>query len=88
MERAFVGLDCTTGTAQRQMVQQFCRRTALSTYNNQVNQLYLAGKNSDVKEKEDAVKADDGTNAGCLANLQQAVTDAKAKTETQVFGGR
>ena len=83
VERAFTGLNCTSGTAQHQMLQQFCRGTALSTYNNQVHQLYLTGKNNDVKEKEDAVKADDGTDAARLANLQAAVTTAENKTQEE-----
>ena len=52
VERAFVGLSCTTGTAQHQMVQQFCRGTALSTYNNAVDQLYLNGKANDIKAQK------------------------------------
>ena len=83
MERAFLGLSCTTGTAQHQMVQQFCRGTALSTYNSAVDQYYLNGKANNVKDKEEAVKANDGTDAPHLASLQQEVTNAKAKTQEE-----
>ena len=40
VERAFTGLNSTTGLLQHQMMQQFCRGTTLSTYNSNVNQLY------------------------------------------------
>jgi len=37
VERAFTGLNSTTGLLQHQMMQQFCRGTALSAYNSNVN---------------------------------------------------
>jgi len=40
VERAFTGLNSTTGSLQHQMMQQFCRGTALSTHNSNVNQLH------------------------------------------------
>jgi len=36
VERAFTGLNSTTGLLQHQMMQQFCRGTALSTCNSNV----------------------------------------------------
>jgi len=49
-ERAFTGLNSTTGLLQHQMMQQFCRGTgtALSTYNSNVTQLYRNGKTADI----------------------------------------
>jgi len=47
VERAFTGLNSTTGLLQHQMMQQFCRGTVLSTYNSNVNQLYRNGKTAD-----------------------------------------
>ena len=84
VERAFTGLGQTVGVTQHQMLQQFLRGTALSTYNTHVATMYGAAKANDTKTAEDAVKADadaGAPNPAATALLAQAVVDAKAKTQ-------
>ena len=81
VERAFIGLNSDTGTAKHQMLQQFCRGTALSTYNNHINKSFLAGKNTDLKTAEKAVADDDGSDAAVLAALEATVTAVEGRNE-------
>lgn len=64
VEHAFVGLNQTDeGFQQHQMVQQFCRGTALAGYNTEVQTLYSTAKENDVNAAQRALDNDDGTNA-------------------------
>ena len=81
VDRAFTGLNSNTGLLQHQMMQQFCRGTALSTYNSNVNQLYRNGKASDVAAAQLAVDNYVGGDPNVVANLAQALTDAGNKTK-------
>jgi len=81
VERAFIGLNSTTGTLRKQMMQQFARGSALSGFNAAVTQLAPPTRATAVATAQAAVDADDGTDvarAGRLAaNLaaMQALTD-------------
>jgi len=79
VEWAFTGLNSTTGLLQHQMMQQFCRGTALSTYNSNVTQLYRNGKAADIADAQRAVDAYQGADAGVIANLAQTLMDAQNK---------
>jgi len=81
VERAFTGLNSTTGLLQHQMMQQFCRGTALGTYNSNVNQLYRNGKAADTTAAQTAVDNYQGGNPNVVANLAQALSDATNKTK-------
>jgi len=86
IERAFTGLNSTTGLLQHQIMQQFCRGTALGTYNSNVNQLYCNGKAADVAAAQLAVNNYQGNDANVVNNLAQALTDAGNKTKEAYLG--
>jgi len=81
VERAFTGLNSTTGLLQHQMMQQFCRGTALSTYNSNVNQLYSNGKAADTAAAQLVVDNYQGPDPNAIAANAQALTDATNKTK-------
>jgi hypothetical protein len=81
VEKSFVGLHTNTGTTQHQMVQQFCRGTALSTYNHNVLTLFTTVRTNDIAAAQAAVDADDGTDAIALAALNQTLADRTAATQ-------
>jgi len=80
VERAFTGLNSMTGLLQHQMMVQFCRGTALSTYKSNVAQLYRNGKTSDVADAQRAVDNYAGGDAAVIAANAQALADATNKT--------
>jgi len=86
VERAFTGLNSTTGLLQHQMMQQFCRGTALGTYNSNVNQLYHNGKAADIATAQLAVDNYQGGDPNVVANLAQALTDATNKSKEAYLG--
>ena len=63
------------------MMQQFCRGTALSTYNSNITQLYRNRKTSDVAAAQKLVDDDPGADAGVTANLAVGLVTAQAKTQ-------
>ena len=83
VERAFIGLNCTTELLQHQMMRQFCRGTTLSTYNSNVSQLCHNGKTSYVADAQKAVDDYNDADPNVAAQLAQALTDAEAKTQNE-----
>ena len=83
MEPAFIGLDQTTGILQHQMAQQFYHGTALSTYSNNIAQLFCNGKALDVAEAERLANADPGTDPLTLSPLQAVLARAQTKTQDE-----
>jgi len=81
VERAFTGLNSTTGLLQHQMMQQFCRGTVLSTYYSNVNQLCRNGKTADTVAAQLVIDNYQGGDANVIANNAQALTDAQNKTK-------
>jgi len=67
VERAFMGLNSTTGLLQHQMMVQFCRGTALSTYKSNVNQLYRNKKTTDIADAQQTVDNYAGGDATVIA---------------------
>jgi len=63
------------------MMQQFCRGTALSTYNSNVNQLHHNGKAADALVAQTAVDNCVGGDPNTVANSAQALTNAGNKTK-------
>ena len=56
--RALVGLNSITGTAQDQMIKQFCRGSGLSNYNTHVNNVFIAHKALLVQTKRAQIEHD------------------------------
>jgi len=81
VERAFTGLNSTTGLLQHQMMQQFCQGTALSTYNSNVNQLHSNRKTADTAAAQLVIDNYQGGDANVIANNVQALGDAQNKTK-------
>jgi hypothetical protein len=81
VNHAFVGLNQTAGNTQNNMIQQFARGTALSTYNNRITTLFNTAKANDIADAQKAINDDDGTDAQVLADLNVALTQAQAKTK-------
>lgn len=73
MERAFAALNSTAGTAQHQMIQQFCRRAALRMHNAFATHFCEITKQQDRALAQTALNAKvNGTNdARRAANLTQ-----------------
>ena len=80
VERTFTGLNSTTGLLQHQMMQQFCRGTALSTCNSNVTQLCGNGKTADIAAAQKEVDDYTGGDPNVIAARVQALTDATNKT--------
>jgi len=81
VEHTFTCLNSATGSLQHQMMQQFCRGTALSAHNSNVNQLCRNGKAADMTAAQLAVDNCQGGDPNTVANLAQALADATAKTK-------
>jgi len=62
VERAFVGLSCTTDTLQLAKIHKFTRRFAWSTFEVKCEEAYEAAKACDIKAKEAKLEAYNGTN--------------------------
>ena len=82
VDRALTGLNLTTGTDRDIMIQQFCRGTALSTYNSCVAKCFTAQKEQLIADKEAELEDDDGTNATALT---RELVDLRNCTQDQVL---
>jgi len=80
VDRAFTGLNSTTGLLQHQMMMQFCKGTALSTYKSNVAQLYRNGKQTDVAAAQATIDDYAGGDAGVIAANAAALTAATNRT--------
>jgi len=81
VERTFTGFNSNTGLLQHQMMQQFCRGTALSNYNSNINQFYHNGKAADTTAAQLVVDNYQGGDPNVIATNVQALTAVQNKTK-------
>lgn len=63
VQQAFAGLNCTTGTLGKQMLQKFVRGSALSSFNAAAIPLATAAQTKAARQAQAAANADNGNDA-------------------------
>ena len=85
VERALSGLHDGNGLIHYQLVQQFCRGTALSNFNTSVTAILPTEKAKLVAAQQALVTADDGSDVARAGRLTTRLTELQLYTKPQIL---